>query len=85
LSSKLAKNYKFIAVFGGIWFLILVFNITFNNISVISWRSVLLVEETNGIAVLLLEKLSQFDQESFSFFFFLFIEKQVLVVCSVNV
>jgi hypothetical protein len=44
-----------------------------------------LVEETNGIAVLLLEKLSQFDQESVSFFFFLFIEKQVLVVCSVNV
>jgi hypothetical protein len=28
------------------WFI--VFNATFNNISVISWRSVLLVEETGG-------------------------------------
>jgi hypothetical protein len=27
---------------------LMVFNATFNNISVISWRSVLLVEETNG-------------------------------------
>jgi len=27
---------------------VLVFNTTFNNISVISWRSVLLVEETGG-------------------------------------
>jgi uncharacterized DUF497 family protein len=26
----------------------IVFNTTFNNISVISWRSVLLVEETGG-------------------------------------
>jgi hypothetical protein len=30
--------------FGLVWFM--VFNATFNNISVISWRSVLLVEET---------------------------------------
>ena len=29
---------------GGLWFM--VFNATFNNISVIPWRSVLLVEET---------------------------------------
>jgi hypothetical protein len=28
------------------WFM--VFNVTFNNISVIAWRSVLLVEETGG-------------------------------------
>ena len=28
------------------WFRFMVFNATFNNISVISWRSVLLVEET---------------------------------------
>ena len=28
----------------GVW--VMVFNATFNNISVISWRSVLLVEET---------------------------------------
>ena len=29
-----------------VWFRFMVFNATFNNISVISWRSVLLVEET---------------------------------------
>jgi len=28
-----------------IWFRVMVFNATFNNISVISWRSVLLVED----------------------------------------
>jgi hypothetical protein len=28
------------------WFWLMVFNATFNNISVISWQSVLLVEET---------------------------------------
>jgi hypothetical protein len=40
-------------IFGGIGFLlrivgvrVMVFNATFNNISIISWRSVLLVEET---------------------------------------
>ena len=27
---------------------LMVFNVTFNNITVISWRSVLLVEETGG-------------------------------------
>ena len=31
-------------MFGLVWFM--VFNATFNNISAISWRSVLLVEET---------------------------------------
>ena len=31
------------------WFRIMVFNATFNNISVISWRSVLLVEETTDL------------------------------------
>jgi hypothetical protein len=30
------------------WFGFMVFNATFNNITVISWRSVLLVEETGG-------------------------------------
>ena len=30
------------------WFRFMVFNATFNNISVISWRSVLLVEQTGG-------------------------------------
>ena len=29
----------------GLWFIVMVFNVTFNNISVISWLSVLLVEE----------------------------------------
>ena len=29
------------------WFCLIVFNVTFNNISVISWRSVLLMEETD--------------------------------------
>jgi hypothetical protein len=27
---------------------LMVFNVTFNNITVISWRSILLVEETGG-------------------------------------
>jgi hypothetical protein len=31
-----------------VWFGFMVFNATFNNVSVISWRSVLLVEETGG-------------------------------------
>jgi len=31
-----------------VWFGCMVFNVTFNNISVISWRSVLLVKETGG-------------------------------------
>ena len=30
------------------WFGFMVLNATFNNVSVISWRSVLLVEETGG-------------------------------------
>jgi hypothetical protein len=30
------------------YFAFIVFNVTFNNISVISWQSVLLVEETGG-------------------------------------
>jgi hypothetical protein len=34
--------------FGLVWFGFMVFNATFNNISVILWRSVLLVEETEG-------------------------------------
>jgi hypothetical protein len=31
-----------------VWFGFVVFNATFNNISVILWRQVLLVEETGG-------------------------------------
>jgi hypothetical protein len=34
--------------FYGLFICLLVFNTTFNNISVISWLSVLLVEETGG-------------------------------------
>jgi hypothetical protein len=30
------------------WFCYMVFNATFNNISVVSWRSIVLVEETGG-------------------------------------
>jgi hypothetical protein len=30
----------------GKWFRLMVFNVTFNNIAVISWRSILLLEET---------------------------------------
>jgi hypothetical protein len=33
-------------VYGLVWLGVMVFNTTLNNISVISWRSVLLVEET---------------------------------------
>ena len=43
---------QFFLVFPSIYlvwlFCFMVFNATFNNISVISWRSVLLVEETGG-------------------------------------
>jgi hypothetical protein len=40
-------KYMMIMVFGlDIRVMVMVFNATFNNISVISWRSVLLVEET---------------------------------------
>ena len=42
-------NYIFrtdVAEWSGVWVRFTVFNVTFNNISVISWRSVLLVEET---------------------------------------
>jgi hypothetical protein len=34
--------------FGLVWFGVTVFNANFNNISVISWRLVLLGEETGG-------------------------------------
>jgi hypothetical protein len=40
---SLLQGYFFIA--GVVTILFMVFNATFNNISVISWRSVLLVEE----------------------------------------
>jgi hypothetical protein len=36
----------FSLVFERVWFRLMVFNATFNNISAISWLSVLLVEET---------------------------------------
>ena len=41
-----AKNVKFIVGFNKLTWEIMVFNAPFNNISVISWRSVLLVEYT---------------------------------------
>jgi hypothetical protein len=42
------KYFLNISMYGLVWFMVL--NTTFNNISVISWWSVLLVEET-GISV----------------------------------
>ena len=54
----------------------MVFNATFNNISVISWRSVLLVEETGGPG----ENLGSQDFETISHFcetfFFLIMNKK---------
>ena len=38
----------FSLIFDRVWFRLMVFNATFNNISVILWRSVLLVEETRS-------------------------------------
>ena len=43
---KNKKNNGFQELFRLIYACLMVFNATFNNISVISWRSVLLVEET---------------------------------------
>jgi len=37
---------RFVFIVWLVWFGFMVFNATFNNISVISWRSVVLVEET---------------------------------------
>jgi len=37
-----------LCLFGCLFICLMVFNATFNNISVISWRAVLLVEETRG-------------------------------------
>ena len=42
---KFAIMYK-VCTFEGVGVIVLVLNATFNNISVISWRSVILVEET---------------------------------------
>jgi len=41
---RLIRSMTFI--FFGVRIMVMVFNATFNNISVISWRSVLLMEET---------------------------------------
>jgi hypothetical protein len=38
------KNFLNISMYGLVWFMVL--NTTFNNISVISWQSALLMEET---------------------------------------
>jgi hypothetical protein len=47
---KLPRPFTYIEYFvSNSWFRLMAFNVTFNNISVISWRSVLLVEET-GVA-----------------------------------
>ena len=38
----------FVCLFACLFACLMVFNATFNNIAVISWRSVLMVEETGG-------------------------------------
>jgi hypothetical protein len=42
------KQYNFRIKVGNVFVCLMVFNATFNNISVISWQSVLLVEKTGG-------------------------------------
>ena len=46
-------------ILGLVWFM--VFNATFNNLSVISWQSVLLVEETGGPRIVLHDTLLPFS------------------------
>jgi hypothetical protein len=45
---KVLVRIMLIVILSKNWFRFLMFNATFNNISIISWRSVLLVEETGG-------------------------------------
>jgi len=47
---NLPKGTESLQLFGCLFVCLMVFNATFNNISAISWRSVLLVEETGGPA-----------------------------------
>jgi hypothetical protein len=47
-SSYHQSVYVFSSLFVCLFVCLMMFNATFNNISVISWRSVLLVEETGG-------------------------------------
>jgi hypothetical protein len=48
------KGLKILQMVGLVWFM--VFNATFNNISVISWRSVLLMEETELTTLMVIGK-----------------------------
>ena len=43
---KFKRGHNNVYIYNGLFMVSLVFNATFNNISFISWRSVLLVEET---------------------------------------
>jgi hypothetical protein len=45
---KVLVRIMLIVILSKNWFRFLMFNATFNNISIILWRSVLLVEETGG-------------------------------------
>jgi hypothetical protein len=47
------KLHVFVLLINGIGFRVMVFNSTFNNISVLSWQSVLLVEETGVPGVMI--------------------------------
>jgi hypothetical protein len=51
----------------------MVFNVTFNNISAISWRSVLLVEETGGHG----DNLSQISDKLYYIMDWLFIARRL--------
>jgi len=42
-------KYRTIQYFFALWVRVTVFNTTFNNISVISWQSILLVEESTDL------------------------------------
>jgi hypothetical protein len=44
------KHYNFRIKVGNVFVCLMVFNATFNNISVISWQSVLLVEKTTDLS-----------------------------------
>jgi len=44
------KQYNFRIKVGNVFVCLMVFNATFNNISVISWQSVLLVEKTTDLS-----------------------------------
>jgi hypothetical protein len=64
----------------------MVFNVTFNNISVISWRAVLLVEETGNVTVTFSRKVIVVFNSDTSLLFlsdFLFVTVSFLFLASI--